>query len=68
MLKIIIQNIKEFFDATVFITILCIGVFVIAVDYRYFRKIKYKKDAAITLAIGIVYLLLPFALLLISML
>lgn len=62
----ILQNIRDFYDPVIFFTILAIGVFSLAVDYTYFKHMKYKEDAAVTLGIGIAYLVLPFILLIIT--
>ena len=62
MLGLIARNIKDFFDMTVFFTILFIGLFTLFSDYPYFKRVKYKRDAAVTMVIGIVLLVLPFAL------
>jgi predicted PurR-regulated permease PerM len=66
MFRAIQENIRSFLDTTLFFAIAAVGAFTILVDYRYFKKMKFKKDAAATLGIGIAFLLLPFALLLIS--
>ncbi|MDD4504432.1 MAG: hypothetical protein PHS15_06355 [Clostridiaceae bacterium] len=66
MLSIIKENIRGFLDATVFITMIAIGIFTILADYRYFKRVKFQKDAASALGIGLAYILLPFALLLIA--
>lgn len=66
MLRMILQNIRDFYDVTIFLTVLAIGVFSIAADYTYFKKVKYRKDAAVSLGIGIAYLILPFVLFLIT--
>lgn len=64
----IVENIRDFFDMTIFFTIFFIGVFALLADYSYFKKLKYKKDAAVTLIIGVAFLILPFVLLVVSML
>ena len=66
MFNAIQENIRSFLDITLFITILAVGIFALMVDYRYFRKIKYKKDATTALGAGVMFLLLPFMLLLIA--
>lgn len=66
MFSAVKDNIRDFLDATVIITMIAIGIFVILSDYRYFKKMKYKRDAAVSLGIGLACILLPFALLLIS--
>ena len=66
MLNAISDNIRSFLDITLFITMIAIGIFSILVDYRYFKTVKFKKDAAASLGVGIAFLLLPFALFLIA--
>ncbi|HOE56727.1 MAG TPA: hypothetical protein PLL98_01640 [Bacillota bacterium] len=66
MFRIIRENIRDFMDVTVFITMIAIGLFSIFSDYRYFKRVKFQKDAASALGIGLIYLLLPFALLIIT--
>lgn len=66
MFSVIQENIRSFLDVTIFITMLAVGIFAIMVDYRYFRKVKLKKDAAAAMGVGVIFLLLPFALLLIA--
>lgn len=66
MFSVIQENIRSFLDITLVFAMMAIGAFAIVVDYRYFKQMKYKKDAAATLVIGIAFLLLPFALLIIS--
>lgn len=66
MFKLIQQNLNDFFDVRIFFTILAMGVFTIAVDYTYFKKVKYEKDAAVSLGIGITYLILPFVIFLLT--
>lgn len=66
MLGMLLQNLRDFYDVTIFLTMLAIGIFSIAVDRTYFRKVKYRKDAAVSLGMGIAYLVLPFILLLIT--
>lgn len=66
MLNIIKENIRGFIDATVLITMIAIGIFSIFADYRYFKRVKFQKDAASALGIGLSYILLPFVLLVIA--
>lgn len=66
MWNAIVSNIRNFMDNTIFITILAIGIFMIVIDYPYFKTVKYKNDAAITLFIGIFYIAASFVLLIIS--
>lgn len=66
MVGVIRENIRSFLDISIFITMIAIGAFAILGDYRYFKKMKYKKDAAASLGIGIACIVLPFALLLIT--
>ena len=66
MISAIRENIRSFLDITVFITMIAIGIFAITADYRYFKKMKFKKDAAVSRGVGIAFILLPFALLLIA--
>lgn len=66
MFNLIKDNIKNFLDTTVFIAMIGIGLFAILYDYRYFKKTGFKKDASVTLAVGVVCIVLPFALFLIS--
>ena len=66
MLSIIRDNIRNFMDVTVILTMIAIGIFAIFVDYRYFKKVKFQKDAAVSLGVGLACILLPFALLLIT--
>ncbi|HYF74947.1 MAG TPA: CLC_0170 family protein [Candidatus Nitrosocosmicus sp.] len=66
MLNAIRDNIRNFLDITVFLTMIAVGMFTILVDYRYFKRMKFKKDAAASLGLGAAFLLLPFALLLIA--
>lgn len=62
MINIIIQNIKNFYDTTVFFAILAIGIFLLFWDYPIFKAMKHKNDVRITLIMGIMYLILPFVL------
>jgi hypothetical protein len=64
MLSTIRENIKGFLDITLILTMIAIGLFSILSDYTYFKKMKFKKDAAVSRGLGIAYILLPFALLL----
>jgi hypothetical protein len=66
MFGVIKENIKHFLDVTVIIAMIAIGMFAILSDYRYFKKTKFKKDAASALGIGLACIILPFVLLLIS--
>lgn len=66
--KSVIENIKGFFDFTVFFVILAVGVYTLLVDYSYLRFMKYNKDARVCKVIGISFLILPFVLLMISIL
>lgn len=68
LLHMVIVNIKEFFDMTVFFTTLFIGLFALLSDYPYFKRVKYKKDAAVTLFMAVLFLVLPFVLWVVSML
>ncbi len=68
MLRAIINNIKGFFDLTIFWSMLVFGVYTILVDYKTFKRVKYTKDAAITMTLGIALLVVPIALLLITIL
>lgn len=61
-----IENIRNFMDVNVFLMILGIGIFVLAVDYRYFKKVKYEKDKKVTLVMGIACVIGSFALAIIS--
>ncbi len=65
MFEIVKGNIKNFLDTTVFLTMIAIGVFSILSDYRYFKSAGIKGDAAWALGIGLTFLLLPFAFLII---
>lgn len=66
MFNIIKENIKGFVDVTVLVTMIAIGIFAILVDYRYFKRVKFRKDSAVSLGIGIAFILLPFVFLFIS--
>lgn len=66
MFAMIKDNIRSFLDATIVITMIAIGLFSILADYRHFKKVKYLKDAAISLRIGLLCIILPFALILIA--
>ena len=65
MFEIIKENIKGFVDATVLTTMIAIGMFEILSDYRYFKRVKFRKDSAISLGLGIAFILLPFVFLII---
>jgi hypothetical protein len=45
---------------------LAIGLYTVLGDYRYFRKMKFRKDAAVTLGVGLVCIFLPFVLMIIA--
>ena len=60
------DNIKNFLDVTVFLAMLAIGLYTVLWDYRYFRKMKFRKDAAVTLKMGLACMLLPFLLMVIA--
>ena len=60
MLNAIAENIKGFFDLTIFFTMLGIGAFMILGDFNYFKKLRFVKDAAITLIIAVSYIVLAF--------
>lgn len=66
MFALIKDNIRNFLDITVFLTMLAIGVYTILGDYRYFRKMKFRKDAAVTLKVGLACIFLPFLLMAIA--
>jgi hypothetical protein len=66
MINIIIQNIKNFYDTSVFFAILAIGIFLLLWDYPIFKAMKHKNDTRITLVMGITYLILPFVLYVVS--
>ncbi len=66
MFNLIKDNVRNFLDATVFLTMLAIGLYTILGDYRYFKKMKFKKDAAVTLGVGLVCIFLPFMLMIIA--
>jgi hypothetical protein len=66
MLNVIKENIRGFLDITVFLTMIGIGTFTILGDYRYFKKVKFRKDAAVTLGVGIACILLPVVLIIIT--
>jgi len=68
MLHTIKENIKGFMDPAVFFTMISIGIFAILSDYRYFKRVKFQRDASSALGIGIAYILLPFIFLIIIML
>ncbi len=62
MFSLIKENIKGFVDVTVLVTMTAIGIFAILVDYRYFKRLKFRKDALSALGVGIAFILLPFVL------
>ncbi|HQO73107.1 MAG: hypothetical protein PHI04_05680 [Clostridiaceae bacterium] len=66
MFEMIKENIKGFADAKVFMTMIAIGMFEILSDYRYFKRVKYRKDSAVSLGLGIAFILLPFVFFFIS--
>jgi TRAP-type C4-dicarboxylate transport system permease small subunit len=66
MLSIIKENIRGFLDITVILTMIAIGIFSIFADYKYFKKVKFKKDAAASLGVGLAFIFLPFVLLLVT--
>lgn len=66
MIEAIIRNIQNFYDTSVFFAILIIGLFLIFWDYPIFKSLKFKRDAAVTMAMGILYLIAPFILYAIS--
>ncbi len=66
MLSAIRENVRNFLDSTVILTMIAIGIFTILGDYRYFKKMKFKKDAAATMGVGVVCILLPIVLLIIA--
>ena len=66
MINIIVQNIKNFYDITVFFVILFIGIFLLLWDYPIFKAMKHKNDTRITLVMGIMYVILPFVLYMVS--
>jgi TRAP-type C4-dicarboxylate transport system permease small subunit len=65
MLRMIKENIRGFLDVTVFMTMIAIGIFAILADYRYFKRVKFQRDAAVALGIGLAYILLSFVFLMI---
>ncbi len=68
MINGFIENIRNFMDVYVFLVIIGIGIFVLAVDYPYFKKLQYEKDKKVTLIIGIACVISSFALAIISQL
>ncbi len=66
MINAIVQNIKNLYDITVFFVILAIGIFLLLWDYPIFKSMEYKSDTTITLIMGIMYLILPFVLYVVS--
>ena len=66
MFEVIKENIRGFTDATVLMTMIAIGIFEILSDYRYFKRVKFRKDSAVSLGLGISFILLPFVFLIIT--
>lgn len=66
MINAIVQNIKNFYDITVFFVILAVGIFLLLWDYPIFKAMKHKNDSRVTLIMGIMYLILPFVLYVVS--
>jgi len=66
MFTLIRDNVRNFLDATVFLAMLAIGLYMVLGDYRYFKKMKFKKDAAVTLRLGLIFIFLPFLLMIIA--
>lgn len=66
MKNVFIENIRNFMDINVFFMILGIGIFVLAVDYPYFKKMKYEKDKKVSLIMGIACVASSFALAIIA--
>ena len=66
MFEVIKENIRGFTDATVLMTMIAIGIFEILSDYRYFKRVKFRKDSAVSLGLGISFILLPFVFFFIS--
>lgn len=66
MINVIVQNIKNFYDINVFVVILFIGLFLLLWDYPIFKAMKQKKDMRITYVMGLMYVILPFALYIVS--
>lgn len=66
MINIIVQNIKNFYDLTVFFVILLIGIFLLLWDYPIFKAMNHKSDTRVTLVMGIMYMILPFVLYMVS--
>lgn len=62
MINAIVQNIKNFYDITIFFAILFIGIFLLIWDYPIFKAMKHKNDTRVTLVMGIIYVILPFVL------
>lgn len=60
MFEIIKENIKGFADVTLLMTMIAIGIFEILSDYRYFKRVKFRKDSAVSLGLGIAFIILPF--------
>ncbi len=66
MINAVIQNIKNFYDTSIFFAILAIGIFLLVWDYPIFKAKKEKSDARATMIMGILCLIMPFALYLVS--
>lgn len=66
MINTIVKNLQNFYDTSVFFAILASGLFLVLWDYPIFKSLKYKRDAAVTITIGILYLIVPFVLYAIS--
>lgn len=66
MFSAVRENVRSFLDITVILTMIAIGIFAIMADYKYFRKMKFEKDASASLGVGVACVLLPFVLLLIA--
>jgi hypothetical protein len=62
MINLIVQNIKNFYDTSIFFAILFIGMFLLLWDYPIFKAMKHKNDTRVTLVMGIMYMILPFVL------
>lgn len=66
MINAIVRNLQNFYDTTVFFAILIIGLFLVFWDYPIFKSFKFKRDAAVTMVMGIIFLIVPFILYAIS--
>lgn len=66
MFKAIFQNLKEFYDMSVFFVMIFAGIFLLTVDYPFFKRVKYQRDASVSMFLGIASLVVPFILLVIS--